>query len=156
MTIKFTPVLASELQTLISIRIEAMRESLERLGRFDPERAAARLRDNFDVACTRHIERDGERVGFVVVRPVAEGLLLDHLYVLPRFQNFGAGAAALEVVMEEADQSGQALRLSALKHSPSNRFYLRHGFTVSGESEWDIHYLRKSRNSAKAPLQTTV
>ena len=148
-----TPALESDLHALIHIRIEAMRESLQRLGRFDPARAATRLGDSFEASCTRHVEWNHQRVGFVVVKPLPGELLLDHLYVLPSFQNQALGSAVLALVMQEADHLGLVLRLSALKQSASNRFYQRHGFVATGESEWDIHY---ARTPTLAPPQTTV
>jgi hypothetical protein len=87
------PVTADEAPMLASIRVEAMRESLERVGRFDEARARARLLDAFDAGRTRAIELDGEVIGLVVLRPIEEGLLLDHLY-LPRLGHRLARAAA--------------------------------------------------------------
>jgi hypothetical protein len=40
--IVFFPVLAADFDSLVALRIAAMRESLERVGRFDPERARER------------------------------------------------------------------------------------------------------------------
>ena len=34
------------------------------------------------------------------------------------------------------------MRVTALRGSGSNAFYLRHGFAQVGESEWDIEYER--------------
>ena len=62
------PVQQSDLDNLVAIRIEAMRESLERVGRFDPVRARERFLSGFEARCTRYIEVSGERVGFVVVK----------------------------------------------------------------------------------------
>ena len=53
------PVTEADFEALLAIRIEAMRDSLERLGRFDPERARARLRSTFRPEHTWIIERDG-------------------------------------------------------------------------------------------------
>ena len=38
---------AGDFEALVSIRIDAMRESLERMGRFDPVRARERFREGF-------------------------------------------------------------------------------------------------------------
>jgi hypothetical protein len=59
-----------DFEALVALRIAAMRESLERIGRFDPVRARERFAAGFAAACTRHIEANGERVGFVVVKPI--------------------------------------------------------------------------------------
>ena len=127
---------------LATLRIEAMRESLEHIGRFDPARARDRFLSNFDPEFTQHIIFDGQRVGFVVVRPQPNGLLLDHLYVRPSYQNTGIGTALLANVFARADAGDLSVRVGALKDSKSNSFYLRHGFTLVEQSEFDNYYLR--------------
>lgn len=86
------PVGEADFDALLAIRIEAMRDSLERLGRFDPERARARLRATFRPDHTWFIERDGARIGFYALRPDGDGLRLDHLYVVPAAQGWGWAA----------------------------------------------------------------
>lgn len=143
MTFRFASASLDDAEKLVSIRIEAMRESLERLGRFSPERARERFLSSFEPARTRFILVDEIKAGFVVVRPEEGGLLLDHLYILPAFQGQGIGSKVLRTIFEEADASGQAIRVGALKESDSNRFYLAHGFEMTHEGEWDNYYLRQ-------------
>jgi len=141
-TVAFLPATEADFEELVALRIEAMRESLERIGRFDPERARERFRSGFDPVFTLHIVADGTRVGFVVVKPDGEDLLLDHLYIRPTCQGRGIGAAVLAVIFAEADATGKAIRVGALRESASNRFYQRHGFEQVDDSEWDIYYVR--------------
>lgn len=143
--VSFEPALATDAEGLVAIRIAAMRESLERIGRFDPQRARDRFLARFDPACTRHVVVDGERVGFVVLRPQGEEWLLDHLYVLPSHQGRGIGAAVLRYVFASADAHVLPLRVGALRDSDANRFYARHGFELVERSEWDNHYRRPAR-----------
>lgn len=139
----YEPAALEDLDELVALRVDAMRESLIALGRFDPERARARFASGFAPACTRHIVVGGQRVGFVVVKEQADGLLLDHLYLRPALQGRGIGSAVLTRVMGEADALGLSLSLGALRGSPANRFYLRHGFVRTSESEWDVYYRRE-------------
>ena len=141
-----SPACDADLEELIALRVEAMRDSLERIGRFDAVRAGERLRAGFLAKFTQHILVDGARVGFVVVKPHEGGLLLDHLYVRPGQQGRGIGAGVLAKVFAEADALGLAIHVGALKGSDSNRFYLRHGFTQAGVGEWDIYYVRAAAN----------
>ncbi len=134
---------AGDVEELASLRVAAMRESLEQIGRFDPVRARERFTAGFDPALTRHIVVAGSKVGFVVVRPLAEGWLLDHLYVQPAHQGLGYGAEVLRRVFEEADAQGHSLRVGALKGSRSNEFYQRHGFALVEVAEWDNYYQRQ-------------
>jgi GNAT superfamily N-acetyltransferase len=132
-----------DLDALVQLRLAAMHESLARIGRFDPVRARERFAGNFDPASTRHILADGQRVGFVVVKSQAEGLLLDHFYVSPAHQGRGIGGRVLADVLADADARQLPVHLGALRESASNRFYVRHGFHQVSESEWDLFYRRE-------------
>ena len=139
-----SPVQPTDAEALADLRVDAMRESLQAVGRFDAQRARARLLDAFDAACTRAIVVDGERIGFVVVRRLDDPphLLLDHLYVLPSHQGRGLGAAVLADVFAQADAERLPVRVGALRGSRSNRFYERHGFVRVASAEWDHFYER--------------
>jgi GNAT superfamily N-acetyltransferase len=141
-SISFAPAGTEDAEALALLRVEAMRASLERLGRFNLERARQRFLSSFVPEHTRHIVAEGRRVGFVVVRPYQGELLLDHLYVRPSQQGRGIGAAVLQQVFAQADAARLPLRVGALRESDSNRFYERHGFVLVERSEWDNHYLR--------------
>lgn len=140
--LRYAPVSEADFEDLLALRIEAMRESLERLGRFDPQRARSRLRSTFRPEHTWSIEQDGQRIGFYALRPDGDGLRLDHLYIRPAAQGAGLGGQVMRMILQEADRQGLPVRLGALRGSDSNRFYRRHGFVQTGESEWDIDYLR--------------
>lgn len=142
MLITFVPTQPSDAEALVLLRIEAMRESLERIARFDPVRAQERFLSTFVPEHTRHIEADGTRVGFVVVKPATDCLLLDHLYIRPGAQGKGIGAAVLAQVFAQADAAALPVRVGALRESGSNRFYLRHGFKMVEQSEFDNYYIR--------------
>jgi GNAT superfamily N-acetyltransferase len=142
-TLGFVTATEADLDALVAIRVEAMRDSLEQIGRFDPERARERFRSGFVPACTQFVLVNGARAGFVVVKQQGAELLLDHLYVSPGFQSQGVGAAVLEHVFARADGIGAPVRVGALRQSASNRFYLRHGFIQVDEGEWDIYYVRQ-------------
>ena len=139
---RFTPVEPADFEALAALRIEAMRASLERLGRFDPSRARERLRAGFSPEHTRHIEQAGVRVGFFVVKPRDDGLHLEHLYLHPAAQGRGLGAAVLAHVFAQADALGLAVHVGALRGSDSNRFYQRHGFRLVAQDEFDLRYVR--------------
>lgn len=129
-------------EALVALRIEAMRESLENVGRFDPARARARFLSTFSAVHTRHIDLAGQRVGFYVVKPRDGELLLDHLYVKPVYQGQGIGAAVLQHVFAQAASLDMPVRVGALRGSRSNAFYRRHGFIEVAQDEFDIYYVR--------------
>lgn len=140
------PASDEDFEALLSLRLAAMRESLQRLGRFDPQRARERLSRAFEPSHTRLILQAGERVGFVVLLPVPGGLpdhlVLDHLYIAPQAQGQGIGSWVMAQVLDEADRLLLPVRVTALKLSDANRFYQRHGFELQHTSEWDLHYVR--------------
>jgi len=141
-TVVLTPAQPGDAEALVALRIEAMRDSLQRIGRFDPVRARDRFLSGYMPQHTRHIDSDGKRVGFVVVKPGPDAMLLDHLYIHPAHQGKRIGAAVLAQLIEEAAALGLPVRVGALRGSDSNRFYLRHGFRLVGEGEFDNYYLR--------------
>lgn len=145
MNISFPYSTQSDADTLVGIRIAAMRDSLERIGRFDPQRARERFLASFDPALCRFIEVDGVQSGFIVIRPREDHWLLDHLYILPEHQGKGIGAAVLQDVFANADAQRMPIRIGALRGSDSNRFYQRYGFIQTDEAERDIYYVRQPR-----------
>jgi GNAT superfamily N-acetyltransferase len=139
------PVKADDFEAMLVLRMDALRESLERLGRFDMARGRERLRAGFAPQHMQHIVSDGVRIGFFTLRPMQtpdqrQVLRLDHLYVRPGEQGQGVGAWVMERIKSQARQSKQSVTLAALKLSDANRFYLRHGFEVIEEQEFDIEY----------------
>jgi len=140
--IELLPVRETDAEALVLIRIAAMRDSLERIGRFDAHRALS----GFEPRHTRHIVKDGMPVGFVVVKPVDDGLLLDHLYVHPVCQGRGIGSQVLRRILAEAVRDNRCVRVGALKGSDSNRFYVRHGFELVEVAEWDHYYARRAHD----------
>ena len=137
-------VTADDFEAMLAIRIEALRESLERLGRFDPARARERLAAGFAPEHMQHLMIDGQRAGFITLRPVPgsapAAMQIDHLYVRPQYQGQGVGAWALDWAKAQAAAQDCDLTLSALKQSAANRFYLRHGFVQVVESDFDVGY----------------
>ncbi|SEB50737.1 Acetyltransferase (GNAT) domain-containing protein [Pseudomonas saponiphila] len=140
--IALLPTSLSDLETLVKMRIAAMRESLERLERFDPQRARERFAASFAAERCQFILSDGQPVGFIQSESREDHLRLQHLYVTPPFQGRGIGAQALAPLLERSAREQLPIHLDALRGSDSNRFYQRLGFVQVGESEWDIHYVR--------------
>jgi len=143
-TWRLEPVREEDFEAMLSLRMAALRPSLERLGRYDPARGRARLREGFEPLWMRHQVKKSvqgeERVGFFTLKPQDGGLHLSHLYLKPGCQGQGAGAWVMEEIKSQARAQGLAITLSALKLSDANRFYLRHGFKQVAEHEFDLDY----------------
>ncbi len=123
-------------EDVLALRIAALGESLERLGRVAPDVARARLRSQFRPERMQHLVVDGERVGYFTVEPRDGELRLQHLYVTPSAQGRGVGAWTIDKIKTQ----GKPITLAALRESRANRFYQRHGFLVVEEQEFDIEY----------------
>ena len=141
-SVTFSAVTADDFEELAALRIAAMRESLERVGRFDPERARERLRRSFHPDHSQFIVVEGQRIGFYTFRPAEDGFHLDHFYIHPRMQCRRIGSHVMRHLLSESDAREMPVHLGALRDSRSNDFYRRHGFTPTGEDEWDIYYIR--------------
>jgi GNAT superfamily N-acetyltransferase len=145
--VTFERAVESDAEALAALRIEAMQESLQRIGRFDPQRARDRFLSGFSPAHTQHVLLGGKRVGFFVVKQEEKGLLLDHLYIKPGHQSQGIGAAVLAQVFAQANRAACSVRVGALRDSDSNRFYTKHGFTLVEQAEFDNYYVRHATNA---------
>jgi len=141
-----------DFQRLFALRIETMRPSLERIGRFDMGRAYDRFRNSFRPDHTRLIMIDGALAGCVALGPSEDGLLLEHFYIATSQQGRGLGSAVLKCLLDEAQTAGLPVRLSVLRQSEAGRFYQHHGFTVTAEDDWDIYY--EWRPSAPPPTHS--
>jgi GNAT superfamily N-acetyltransferase len=149
--LNLTPALDTDAPALAELRVAAMRDSLLRVGRFDPQRARLRLLDGFSAAHTWHVGWAGERVGCVVLRREADHLRLAHLYLHPQHQGRGVGAAVLAWVFAQADAARLPVRVGALRGSDANRFYARQGFVLVAQAEFDNEYLRAPADTPCQP-----
>ena len=153
----------SDFDRLFALRLLTMRESLERIGRFDPQRALERIpksvkrfseqdarknkelerfQNSFRPQHTRLIIVKDQLAGCVALGPHEDDWLLEHFYIAPQFQGHGLDSLALSSLMTQADQAQKTITLSVLQQSDAARFYERHGFHKTGEDEWDIYYAR--------------
>lgn len=148
-SIAFRPAAWADFEALLALRIATMRESLERIGRFDPERARARFRQGFHPEHTRLIDFNGACIGCVTLREESPNLAwLEHFYIYPSFQGRGLGAAVLRLITGEADAGGHTLRLSVLKESRAAEFYRRHGFHETHVEDWDVFFERPPQRTS--------
>jgi len=131
---------AAQAEQLASIRVAAMRPSLEAVGRFDPERARERFLKSYCPAETEIIYANEKIVGFYVLRRRSDHLYLDHLYVTPSSQGHGIGRKVIEALKSEAQAGGLPIRLMALNGSPSNDFYRRNAFSKICADDLDTVY----------------
>ena len=119
----------------MDLSIRVMREHLERLGRFDPERRRNRMRAHFEAGGLRVIERDGRAIGCIGLESGRAAVELHSLFLEPAEQGRGLGASVF--ALARAAHPGRAFRIEVLKGSPARRFWERQGFVLAGEQPFD-------------------
>lgn len=139
---RFGPVTEDDFEPLLVLRTEVMREHLERVGRYTPERSRQMFRKHFDEPGMRLILQDGIRVGCVGFRRSDEEIRIDSFYLERRLHGSGLGTSILKALLAEADAVGLPVRLEVLNGSPADRLYLRHGFVKLKGDEIEGFYER--------------
>ena len=139
---RFGPTSEADFEPLLTLRIDVMREHLERVLRYKPSRARRIFREHFDGPGMRLILMGDERIGCVGFRDEPECLKIDSFYLQRHFHNSGLGTAILKVLLAEADAIGKPVRLEVLTGSKADRFYLRHGFVKLSEDPIEAEYER--------------
>lgn len=132
----------ADFEPLLDLRLRVMRPALERIGRFDPDRARQYFGDGFDLNSMRVIVAEDAIAGCVCFRREDEHWVLEYFYLEPRYHRTGLGSSILRALLAEADRSGRVVRLEVVKGSESAHLYERHGFARYGEGEWDVFYER--------------
>lgn len=130
------PATEAEFEAVLALSIRAMREHLERIGRFDPARRRARMRRQFDAGILRIIEQDGAMAGCIGVEDTPGAVEIHSLFLDTHAQRRGLGEAVWRAVLSE--HPGRLFRIEVLKQSPALRFWQRQGFVLTGEAEWDL------------------
>lgn len=125
---------------LAEIRAIAMKPSLLKIGRYDPDGVRNRFLERFEPSNTYKITSSETLVGFFAVSEKQDHHYLDHLYIKPEYQNSGVGKSVLNHVIGMALAKELPLRLGALRESRSNDFYSKNGFVKTHEDEFDIYY----------------
>jgi N-acetylglutamate synthase-like GNAT family acetyltransferase len=149
-TLSLRPATEADFEPLLDLSVRVLRADLERLGRFLPERRRARMRAVFAAGALRVIEQDGARIGCIGIEHAADHIALHSVYVEPRFQGRGLGAAAVAAVL--ADAPDLPLHIEVLRDSPAHRFWERLGFIKVGEDSVDWLYRCPARlGAAPAP-----
>ena len=120
---------------MLDLSIRCMRNHLERIGRFDPERRRARMRAHLDAGSLRLIERDSAALGCVGLYPRGARMELHSFFIEPALQGRGLGAKVFAAL--RAKHPSRGWWIEVLKESPARHFWERQGFLVTGEQPFD-------------------
>ena len=147
---RFGPVSEADFEPLLAIRIEVMREHLERVFRYKPSRARRIFREHFGEPGLRLIMIGDETAGCVGFRVGQAEIKIDSFYLARRYHNRGLGTEIVRVLLAEADALGLPIELDVLRGSPADRFYERHGFVRQSEDDIEANYRRAVPSRAGA------
>lgn len=122
------------------------------LGEWDDEFQMNRLRRHFEAfgSTLRFVVKDGEEIATINTHPKdfgpeGEKPFVEQLYVLPELQGKGIGTWLLERFAGEA-----GMRLSVLREDKNvQKFYEKLGFDPVGEDQWQIHFAKAEKPSAR-------
>ena len=98
-TWRFTPADEDHFEPLLAIRTEVMREHLERVFRYEPERARRVFREQFAEPGLRLIMIGDDIAGCVGFRVGEAEIKIDSFYLARRHHNRGLGTEILKVLL---------------------------------------------------------
>lgn len=83
--------------------------------------------------------QEKEAVGFIHLHPKHEVLKLQKIYILPEFQNEGIGREFIHFCNTFCQQNNfKELELQVNRENTAVNFYLKNGFTIVMEKDFDI------------------
>lgn len=83
--------------------------------------------------------REEKSVGFIHLQPNHEVLKLQKIYILPEFQKAGIGREFINFCKDFCQQNNfKELELQVNRENPAVTFYIKHGFTIFKEEDFDI------------------
>lgn len=129
---------SSDVESLANLRAIVLYDDLTRLGRFHEEKVRERFRDSFTPEHTWIIQAESTFIGCIAFKPLGEGYLLEHFYILPEYQGKGIGGQIMNHLLTQDHVAGSLVTLNVLQGSSAKRLYERFGFKVDREDSIDI------------------
>ncbi|MEH6781412.1 MAG: GNAT family N-acetyltransferase [Rhodoglobus sp.] len=140
MNFSLRPSTDADLDWLLELRADVLRDDLERHGLYDPVRVRRWMSDAFVAANTQIIHVAGADAGCITVRHETDARWIEHFYLPTSLHGQGIGTGALADVLARPD--ARPFRLMVLQGSPAIRLYERHGFVPYDQDEHDVWMTR--------------
>ena len=128
---------------LLALRSETMGRYAEKIYSWDEDTQEEYFRKTFKPKDMKIIQCAGTDVGMCYVVEEDECYSIKRMEILPEYQNRGIGTEILRKILKRAEQEDKTVRLRVFKINPARRFYERHGFQITGETETH-YYMEKS------------
>lgn len=121
-----------------------MRKYVEEIRGWDDEVERDDTKKKFTGGLDQIIQVDGKDAGVLRVLENDESITLDHIELLPEFQNLGIGK---KIIMDLIDNKDKPVSLQVLKKNPAVNLYKELGFKITGET--DLKYQMSTETKSK-------
>ena len=91
---------------------------------------------------------DNQPIGTIYVDRKEDDIEIEQFIILSEYQNKGIGSYILQGILDEADSSGQIVKLKYLRSNPVASLYSRMGFQVVDNDDLFISVERKPGSKA--------
>ncbi|WP_423924206.1 GNAT family N-acetyltransferase [Frigoribacterium sp. 2-23] len=130
------PATSADAPVLASIKLDALRFDLERLGRWNPPYNRERFLSEYDADQTVVVVSENHRLlGCFALQPTPETTWLRHFYLAEEARGRGIGTSLLSEIV--AATRGSSLSLTVLTGSRAENLYRRHGFVTTERGDVD-------------------
>jgi ribosomal protein S18 acetylase RimI-like enzyme len=139
MRIALVPATAGDYEFAREIYYATMRWMIERLFGWNQAEQDASFGSQFKVDDARLIMVDGQRAGWIQTQHGEGAVTLHQFYMVPALQRRGIGTQVLKMVIQEARNRGNPLKVAVVKINPAKTLYDRHGFRITHEDEYKYY-----------------
>ncbi len=135
-TIGFRQAQQEDIPFLLRLRKASMGEHLISAGlNLSEQQHLERINEHFNDSSI--ILLDKQPIGLIKLGLLTDKLHLRQLQISPIYQGRGIGSKVLTLAKAKAKRLGLPLTLNVLLSNPLISLYLRHGFVVTGQNEFE-------------------
>lgn len=126
-----------DIEFLLNLRKLSMNAHLSKAGfETSDQYHLSRIHESFGDSLI--IEVNGNAVGLLKLARFSDRLHIRQFQILPKFHNKGIGGKVLNSVKNKANSLKLPITLNVLFDNPARSLYLRHGFEVIGQTEFEF------------------
>jgi|SRR3989338_3702362 len=108
-----------------------MRKYVEEIRGWNDKAEREDMKKKFTGGLDQIIQIDGKDAGVLRVLEDEKSTMLDHIELLPEFQNMGIG----KKIIKDLISKNKPVNLQVLKQNPAVRLYKELGFKITGETD---------------------
>ncbi len=133
---------------LFDLRKQTMVKHLEKAGIYlSDQEHMARVNKHFEAS--KIIIKSGKRIGLLKCLETLTNIEIMQLQIAPQFQGMGIGKYLVNELISKATLESKNISLNVLKENPAKHLYLRCGFTIISEDEYEFHMKRNISETSK-------